>query len=161
MALQAGAAETCYSELLELGLIAVPAAVVVPPVDIALPDTQPAPLVREADSRSGAASELPSGMSRFPDSLLVELKTVAATTAEQPLEEARTMLMHALRKEAPVVGALTLLKVKRALDLSELNALIDEVESHIVKPSRSLAAQQVLRRARQLLAKPVQPLAAN
>jgi len=65
--------------------------------------------------------------------------------------EARSILVRAVRTEAPVAGSLTLLRLKRARSRDELVSLLDEVEQRIVKPHRSLAAMQTLRRARVLL----------
>ena len=60
--------------------------------------------------------------------------------------------MRAVRAESPVAGSLTVLRLKRARSRSDLAGLIGDVESRIVKPHRSLAAQQTLQRVRQLLA---------
>jgi len=71
--------------------------------------------------------------------------------ADRSLEEARGILLRAVRSEAPLAGSLTILRLRRARSRSELAGLIDEVEARIIKPYRSLAAQQTLRRARELL----------
>src|SRR5205085_2381185 len=84
------------------------------------------------------------------DSRLQDLDAIAGSD-DPTLEEARSVLMRALRAEAPLSGSLTLLKVRRARSRAELAALIDDVEAHIVKPNRSLVAQQMLRHVRQLL----------
>src|SRR5205814_4822708 len=75
----------------------------------------------------------------------------AAGTNDAGLEEARAILLQAVRREAPLTGSLTILRLRRARTRDELAELIDEVEARIIKPYRSLAAQQVLRRARHLL----------
>ena len=172
---QAGAAESCFGELLDLGLIAMPprppserpTVPIVPPpvedtplhVDIPLDDVAP-----PADDEP-PESVLPASRTLQPESMLGELPpdTLAAETMpgfdaldagaslDAPLEEARDMLMHAVRREAPLTGSLTMLKLRRARSRDELAELIEEVEARIVKPNRSLAAQQVLRRARHLL----------
>jgi len=65
--------------------------------------------------------------------------------------EARSILVRAVRTEAPVAGSLTLLRLRRARSRADLLALLDEVEQRITKPHRSLAAAQTLRRVRHLL----------
>jgi hypothetical protein len=84
------------------------------------------------------------------DSMLQDLDAVAGGDPE--LEEARNILMRALRAEAPLSGSLIMLKVRRARTRAELAVLVDDVEARIIKPYRSLAAQQTIRRVRQLLA---------
>ena len=76
----------------------------------------------------------------------------APDAADRAFVEARTILMRAVRSEAPVSGSLTLLRLRRAQTRGELNALLDEVETRISKPHGLLAAAQTLRRVRQLLA---------
>jgi hypothetical protein len=66
--------------------------------------------------------------------------------------QAREMLLRAVRAEAPWAGSLTLLRLKRARTRTDLNELLDEVESRISKPHRSLASAQLLTSVRQLLA---------
>ena len=56
-----------------------------------------------------------------------------------------------MRAEAPVIGSLTLLRLRRAASRADLEDLLDEVEARISKPHRSLAAGQTLQRVRQLL----------
>jgi hypothetical protein len=70
---------------------------------------------------------------------------------ENSLEEARAVLIRAVRNEAPVAGSLTLLRLRRARTAGDLAEMLDEVEARISRPSRTLAAQQTLRRVRQLL----------
>ena len=80
-----------------------------------------------------------------------ELPANGHASDDPSMEEARGILLRAVRTEAPLAGSLTILRLRRARSRSELAGLIDEVEARIVKPYRSLAAQQTLRRARQLL----------
>jgi hypothetical protein len=54
-----------------------------------------------------------------------------------------------------------MMRLRRARTRIELSELIDEVETRIIKPYRSLAAQQVLRRARHLLDTRTNPLATS
>jgi hypothetical protein len=61
------------------------------------------------------------------------------------------MLIRALQEEAPVTGALTLLRVRRAQSVESLNSLLDEVEQRISKPNRTLLSQQLMSNVKQLL----------
>jgi hypothetical protein len=85
------------------------------------------------------------------ESLLEDFDVLEAATGDVALEEARGILLHAVRKEAPLAGSFTILRLRRARTRDDLAQLMSEVESHIIKPYRSLAAQQVLRRVRHLL----------
>jgi hypothetical protein len=79
--------------------------------------------------------------------------------AERPqddtLEEARRILMREVRAKAPVTGALTLVKLRRATTREELTALFDEVGSHISLPMRRLSTQQILLHVKSLLERPM------
>jgi len=189
MAQQAGAAESCFGELIEMGLIAMPQtpepqrtvpmprppAEDEPPlhVDIPIEPHPPVPAPPPSAPPSsmlalGGDSLLPAARTLQPesvldDSLLRDSRQAdesliedfdaleSAATEDTSLEEARDILLRAVRREAPLTGSLTMLKLRRARSRGELADLIDEVESRIIKPYRSLAAQQVLRRARHLL----------
>jgi len=155
LARQAGAPDSCFGELLQMGLIALP--VVAPaaaigslhidiPLDAASEDVESVlPPVRTL----APDSVLDSG-SPLNDSMLQDLDAIA-DAADPALEEARSVLMRAVRAEAPLAGSLTLIKLRRARTRGELAELVDEVESRIVKPYRSLAAQQLLRHVKQML----------
>jgi hypothetical protein len=199
LAQQAGAGESCFAELLDLGLIAMPPAPApaeaptvpitppppadVPPlqVDIPLDDIPPPmPPASIAAARSSAQFEdlvesvLPAARSLHPESGQGDstlggpssgLRPFDAIEAgaglDGPLEQARELLMQAVRREAPLTGSLTMLKLRRAQTRQQLAELLDEVETRIVKPYRSLAAQQILRRARHLLLAPADALPAG
>jgi hypothetical protein len=59
-----------------------------------------------------------------------------------------------VRSAAPVTGAFTLRRLKRASTRAELEALLDEVEQRLRKPHRSVIAAQTLRHVRHLLTLP-------
>ena len=102
------------------------------------------------------------GVQKISDSMLHDFEALEASrTEDSSLEEARGILLRAVRAEAPLTGSLTMMRLRRARTRMELADLIDEVETRIIKPYRSLAAQQVLRRARSLLDTRVDPIAAN
>lgn len=167
LASQAGAPDGCFDELLALGLIALRAEAELAgqgPVQALAPQ----PVVERAApprEEEHDSSLLPPSRTLQPESVLGDLlladsglpepmpaELLALADAEQRLDEARELLMRAVRAQAPVAGSMTLLRLKRARSGADLAALLGEVEARIVKPHRSLAAQQTLQRVRQLLA---------
>ena len=182
LARQAGSSDTCFNELLDLGMIRLPeaasAARVESAVHVDIPieaPASPAMSAGPAATPSSAADEpeeslLPAVRTLHPESVLTDSMLGEAPLSEsmlardddggadklpfgadRSLEEARGILLRAVRSEAPLAGSLTILRLRRARSRSELAGLIDEVEARIIKPYRSLAAQQTLRRARELL----------
>ena len=169
LAARAGAGDSCFDELIELGMIMLP-----PPTFSLLIEDAPhdpgdtlhvdLPLSGPNSVSAIEDSVLPPSQSLQPDSTSAD-----ALPGETPADswyaalegdsqagdasflEARSILVRAVRTEAPVAGSLTLLRLKRARSRDELVSLLDEVEQRIVKPHRSLAAMQTLRRARVLL----------
>jgi hypothetical protein len=75
----------------------------------------------------------------------------ALDAADLGLAQARALLSQALKDEAPVVGALTLMRVRRAHDRAALRALLPEVRQRLSRQRRVLDASDVLRRARECL----------
>jgi hypothetical protein len=159
LARKAGAPDNCFGELLDMGLIVLPVATIPlqpPPaagrgglqVDIPLDEVDSLPPVRTLAPDSVLDSKL-----ALTDSKLQDLDAIA-DASDPAMEEARGILMRAVRAEAPVAGSLTVLKLRRAATRAELLGLLEEVESRITKPYRSLTAQQTLRRVRQLLLLP-------
>jgi hypothetical protein len=175
LALQAGAQPSCFDELLGMALIRLQrpgglgdTARAAPTADDALDLDLPlsAEFVAAAvPAPVGDDSVLPSAQSLQPesvlgDSLAGELPSAEAwrrlqaaddAGADRAVDEAREILVRAVRAEAPVAGSLTLLKLRRARSRGELLDLLDEVEAKILKPHRSLAATQTIRRARHVL----------
>ena len=171
MAQQAGVPQSCVDELMRLGLIVMSQPTVPLPraaeatsprpmeVDLAL--DVPAPTAADADAPDD--SELPASRTLQPESVFTDSKQgefaavdsrltgLASTGPDEALEEARDILLRAVRAEAPVTGSLTLLRLRRAASRADLEDLLDEVEARISKPQRSLAAGQTLQRVRQLL----------
>jgi hypothetical protein len=170
LAAQAGVPDAIFDELLALGLILLPEPTVV--MNVVAPGSDGVahvdiPLVAVAAGVDDAAEPpLPPSRTLQPDSVLTdsvladapvsdsvlqEFGLDPAESGDPSLEEARGILMRAVRAEAPLAGRLTMLRLKRARSRDDLASLLDEVESRIIKPYRSLAAQQTLRRVRQLL----------
>jgi hypothetical protein len=164
MALQAGVPETCFDELLAMGLITLP--------DVVLPSgDQGATVIDGAlhvdlplGGAPGTDSLLPPSRTLYPslstDSTLDSRGPVSWLPSggsppgaiDPVVAEVRLILARAVRAEAPLAGSLTLLKLRRARTRGDLALLLDEVEARITKPHRSLAAGQTMQRVRQLLA---------
>jgi hypothetical protein len=137
----AGVHAPVFEELLGLGLVAMPE---VGHVNLPL-ETGP----------SGDSSLLPSVRSLLPESGFSTLSGAAIDAAvDRPLQEARELLMRALRAQAPVSGSLTLMKLRRAATRDEVEALLDEVEQRLRKPHRMIIAAQTMRHVRHLLSLP-------
>lgn len=168
MALKAGVPESCFGELLEMGLIMLPE-----PTFSVLIDAPAAPAdVLHVDlplsgfdgGAVAADSLLPPSRSLYPtlssDSTLGGPSTAnlwqpsdggALGAIDPVVAEARLILLRAVRAEAPLAGSLTLMRLRRARTRAELASLLDEVEARITKPHRALAASQTMRRVRELL----------
>ena len=167
LAAKAGVPDSCFAELLDLGLIMVP-----PPTfslliedPPAAPDTLHVDIPLSAPNSIGAIDDsvLPPSRTLHPESVSADLPLdeVPADSwyaslsdpqsADTAFIEARSILVRAVRAESPVAGSLTLLRLRRARTRSDLVALLEEVEVRITKPHRSLAAAQTLRRVRHLL----------
>jgi hypothetical protein len=139
----AGVQAPVFQELVTMGLVALPE-VAAEHVDLPL-ESRPA----------GDSSLLPSVRSLLPESGWTTLPPVE-TEIDRPLEEARELLMRALRAQAPVSGSLTLMKLKRATTRDEVESLLDEVEQRLRKPHRMIIAAQTMRHVRHLLSLPAQ-----
>jgi hypothetical protein len=138
LASQAGARSSDYFDLVSLGLVATPRL----------------PAAAEA-SVLGDSSLAPSAQSLVGDSNWSQPPLDALADIEDgPLDEARALLIRAVRSEAPVAGTFTLLRLKRTTTRAELEALLDEVEQRLRKPHRRVIAAQMLRHVRHLLTLP-------
>jgi hypothetical protein len=180
LAVAAGSPDTCFDELLDLGMISRPAPLDSAPAPLAAEDGAPLPLEAEAPALAEAArpseaqplapdsvvSLLPAAASLQPESHLdssinelsgaamdaVEAERQSGDVQDQALEEARAILLKAVKAEAPVAGSLTMLRLRRARSREDLEALLEEVESRIFKPFKGLWASQTMARVRELLA---------
>ena len=168
LAQKAGAATSHFEELVQLGLIDVPAEPAVagapPAVDAA---AQPDPAV-EADAREEAAvsnapvEDLPAPepvaeplqrtpaphVPRAPGDSAPELE---ASSEERLLQEARDLLIDTLRIDSPLFGARTFFRVRSAESASDLIDLVWEIEDHLARSRHSRDELISLQRARELL----------
>ena len=170
MALKAGVPGTCFGELIELGMIMLSE----PTFSLLIDDPAPAPGMLHVDvplpgpdSHSGGLdSMLPPSRSLFPESASTDSTLGSVSTAQAWLNadslapelpndpvfvQARLILVRAVRAQAPLAGTLTLLKLRRARTRADLSELLEEVESRISKPHRSLSATHTMRRVRMML----------
>lgn len=166
VASQAGSPDSCFDDLLSLGMIAYAEPIALEPLPAEPPAAElppaPAPLPL-SEHHDSVLSVLPASLTLQPslnDSILNEppstdmgaLDEARITEGQdEVLEEARMILMRAVRAEAPVAGALTLLRLRRAVTREDLEALLDEVELRITKPFKGLWATQTMARVRELL----------
>lgn len=149
LAQAAGVPAGVFDELLGLGLVAAFERVADDPHDSGHIDL---PL---ATGPAGDSSLLPSVRSLLPESGWSTLSGAAlGPEIDRPLQEARELLMRALRSQAPVSGSITLMKLRRASTRDEVEALLDEVEHRLRKPRRMIVAAQTMRHVRHLLGLP-------
>jgi hypothetical protein len=181
LALAAGSPDTAFDELIDLGMISRPAPLEPEPVRAAL-SSRPMPLQatvdvdipieptqpHEADAAALApdsiVSLLPAAASLQPESHLDSLNDLSGVAMDavedernsgvqdEALEEARAILLRAVKAEAPVAGSLTMIRLRRARTREDLESLLEEVESRIFKPFKGLWASQTMARVRELLA---------
>jgi hypothetical protein len=136
-AAHAGVPAECFHELVALGLI----------------DTEPVAHVELPLEAPADDSLLPPARPLLPESSWTPLDA-PANAPDAPLEEARELLLRAVRNEAPVAGSLTMRKLRRAASREDLEALLDEVEQRIRKPRKQIIAAQTMRHVRHLLSLP-------
>lgn len=179
LAVAAGSPDTCYDELVDLGMISRPAPLDSAPmplqaVDVEVDVAEPVPVrVQESVAMPMAdsviSSFLPAAASLQPESRLdsslqelsgvsgaamdaVEAERESGGVQDEALEQARDILLRAVKAEAPVAGSLTMLRLRRARTREDLEALLEEVEGRIFKPFKGLWASQTMARVRELLA---------
>lgn len=153
LAAQAGVPDACFDELLAMGLI-----MFTHGTGSTAPNSGLAPLDVDLtlDTLSGP---LPPSLSLQPESVLTDSMVgelpisdmAPLDEADAALDEARAILMRAVKAEAPVAGSLTLMRLKRARSRSDIEALLDEVEMRITKPFKGIWAAQTMQRVRDLL----------
>ena len=146
LAAQAGAGVQCLDDLVTLGLVTWPG-----------PERADATVTIAA---SGDSSLLPSSQSLQGESSWPHFDEDTGPPADRPFNEARELLLRAVRQEAPVSGALTLMKLRRVANRDALESLLDEVEARLRKPHRQIIAAQTMRHVRHLLSLPTSPRSA-
>lgn len=146
----AGVPPAVFDELLAMQLVA---PTVPDSRELAQADHIELPLA--ADTTTSDSSLLPSVRSLLPESGWSTLSGAPlAAEVDPPLEEARELLIKAVREQAPVTGSLTLMKLRRAATRDDMESLLDEVEQRIKKPRRMIVVAQTMRHVRHLLGLP-------
>lgn len=131
---EAGLPRGCIDELFALGLVVIgPPA---PPPRAEWMDTDPVSL-------PSPLPPLPSLMSAAPR---------PPGDGADALAQARAAVLRALRLQAPVTGAVMMLRVSRARSRAELQALLPAVQARLGPSSRQADVRQMLRRVESLLA---------
>jgi hypothetical protein len=162
----AGASPSCFDELVALGLIVVeqylaPVVEVIPaPTPVAASGLTAAAFDMAESGLDSMAGSLPPSLTLQPDpsqifdsmaGALPSSGLMPLTELDDMLDEARGVLLRAVRAEAPVTGSLTLLRLRRARSREDIEVLLDEVQTRISKPNKGLWAAQTMARARDLL----------
>ena len=161
---QAGVPPECYDELVRMGMIMVPLPTLpieaapyptLPPlpIDVTLPDHAPDSVLPPARSLQ-PESTFHGELGPAEPWATVETDYSDLGDLDAPLEQARDMLLRAVRAEAPVAGSLTLMRLRRARSRADIEALLDEVEARLGRPHRMMATTLLIRRVRQLLSLP-------
>jgi hypothetical protein len=166
MAVAAGASEALLDELLSLGLVAVIES-----------NNMDASQAGAFTASGGVTTDIPLDASLLPPLPPLEANSTAQPPVDlpvlqavmevheanqtkhsgfdfsnvDPLGQAKDMLIRAVQEEAPVTGALTLLRLRRAQSIDSVSNLLEEVELRISKPNRSLLTQQLMSNVKQLL----------
>lgn len=170
---RAGVPRAYIDELMALGLV-VMAAPVVPsapaPMAVAAPPaasddhwmapTQPAPLSRQPELPAGAAlaawrqgaHEQDAGDTVAFDEAMTNTQLAAADAMDDAVAEARSLLLQALRAHAPVSGAVTMLRLRRARQRQTLIGLLDEVHARLERHGDDIGLQQLMAHVVRLLA---------
>lgn len=165
LAEQAGVPPGCYDELIDMGLIMLPLPTMsveaapyptMPPmtVDLPLPELGHEPPL-PAMGALAPASTLNGELGGYEPWATVETDYSDLGDLDGPLEQARDMLIRAVRADAPVAGSLTLMRLRRARSRDDLEGLLDEVAQRLGRPNRMLETNQLIRRVRRLIDAPV------
>ncbi len=165
MAVAAGASEALLDELLQLGLVTelTPNPFEAVTINASI-DESLVPDIPIADSLLPPLPALIANSTAQPPADVPVLQAVMEAheaaqygnhdfdfSNEDPLGQAKAMLIRAVQEESPVTGALTILRLKRAQSIDSVNSLLEEVEQRISKPNRTLLTQQLMSNVKQLL----------
>lgn len=163
LAEQAGVPPSCYDDLLQMGLIMVPQptmsieaapypALPTLQVDLPLPDLDAMAL--PPSGPLAPASTLNSDLGSYDPWATVETDYSDLGDLDGALEQARDLLIRAVRSDAPVAGSLTLMRLRRARDREDLVSLLDEVGQRLWRPQREVEIARLMRRVRRLIDAP-------
>jgi hypothetical protein len=155
LALQAGASQDALNSLLAQGFVLAPELDVpaIAPSAQAGPAAPPVSKVpvqtpQQADKPALAVTPITSVNKKPAD----ERSSISnMLTGGTRLSQGRMMLLEALKKHAPVAGAMLSMRVSRAQYREDLLALLDEVQSKLAKSNHAGEAAASFQKARALL----------
>lgn len=163
LAEQAGVPPSCFDDLLQMGLIMVPLptlSIEVAPyptlptsVDLPLPDMDREPPLPPSGPLA-PASTLNGDLGAYEPWAMVETDYSDLGDLDGGLEQARDLLIRAVRADAPVAGSLTLMRLRRARNREDLLGLLEEVEQRLTRPAREVEIARLIRRVRRLIDAP-------
>jgi hypothetical protein len=146
LGLQSGLSRGYLDELLALGLVVLAAPMV---AATEFHESGPGAVWHDADSARDPRDPLDTiglgpavsntQLARFDDNDLA-------------FAEARSVLTQALLMRAPVSGAVTILRVRRARNRADLRVLLPEVHARLARPKHIAEARQLVSRIERLLA---------
>lgn len=169
---QAGVPKAYIDELMALGLVAMAAPAAAPAgTAISQPGeligsyadqaTEPQPLSRSqyaspggglAAWRRAAQHPVDAGDTVAFEDAVSNTEMAAADAGDLAVAQARSLLLQALRSHAPVVGAVTMLRVRRVRQRTALIGLLDEVHTRLERNHERAELQQLMERVVRLLA---------
>ncbi|MCK6425230.1 MAG: hypothetical protein L6Q75_09070 [Burkholderiaceae bacterium] len=165
---QAGVPRAYFDELMALGLIVLAAPVQAPLpalADLAWAPTEQTRPGREAPDDADSLpfgwptdlSSLPRVFSSAEDSVgfgaPVSNTELSELERDDPaLAQARSVVLQALLATSPVIGAVTMLRVRRSRSRAQLRALLPEVQARLSRPRHLADARLVIQRVEALLA---------
>jgi len=160
LAEQAGVPPTCYDDLMQMGLIMrplptmpieiAPYPTLPPAVDLPLPDLDHEPPLPPSGPLA-PASTLNGDLGAYEPWARVETDYSDLGDLDGGLEQARDLLIRAVRADAPVAGSLTLMRLRRARSREDLLGLLEEVGQRLVRPAREVETARLIRRVRRLI----------
>lgn len=166
---RAGVPRAYFDELMALGLIVLAAPVRTPQpalADLAWAPTEQTGARRDAPEEAADSlpfgwptdlSSLPRVFSSAEDSVgfgaPVSNTELSALERDDPaLAQARSVVLQALLATSPVIGAVTMLRVRRSRSRAQLRALLPEVQARLSRPRHLADARLVIQRVEALLA---------
>jgi hypothetical protein len=172
---QAGVPRAYLDELLALGLVVMAAPVTDrgpsiedpawAPTEQTLAIPHPALALDDDDEDSrplppgwpSDLSSLPGVFSSAQDSIgfgeaVGHTELSALAEGDPALDQARSVVIHALFSTSPVTGAVTMLRVRRSRNRAQLRALLPEVQARLSRPHHLADARLVIQRVEALLA---------
>jgi hypothetical protein len=151
MALQAGAAQDALSSLLAQGFALAPDMDV--PAFASIDEDKPVALpLSEATSQTLRQTEKTTPLAAINATRADEHASISnMLTGGARLSQGRMVLLDALKKHAPVAGAMLSMRISRADYREDLVALLDEVQAKLAKSNNPGEAAASLQKARALL----------